>query len=121
MVSYAAFNIFSIISWQQLTYQPFPEQALVFTCLQHKSFENTVEKGEIACNKQFLLFPVFSTFFKNFLQFSSNLKLSVANSFSSEESKIGCLGKVNRFPWFHQNKTRALQCLAKGHSCKRPC
>ena len=32
-------------------------QALVFTCLQYKSFENTVEKGEIARNKQFLLFP----------------------------------------------------------------
>ena len=26
----------------------FPKQALVFTCLQFKSFENTVEKGEIA-------------------------------------------------------------------------
>ena len=24
-------------------------------CLQYKSFENTVGKGEIACNKQFLL------------------------------------------------------------------
>ena len=30
-------------------------QARVFTCLQYKSFENTVEKGEIARNKQFLL------------------------------------------------------------------
>ena len=29
-------------------YQPFPKQALVFTCLQYKSFENTVGKGEIA-------------------------------------------------------------------------
>ena len=36
---------------------PFPKQALVFTCLQYKSFENTVEKGEIASNEQFLLFP----------------------------------------------------------------
>ena len=33
------------------------KQALVFTCLQHKSFENTVEKGESARNEQFLLFP----------------------------------------------------------------
>ena len=32
-----------------------------FTCLQYKSFENTVGKGEIARNEQFLLFPtVFS-------------------------------------------------------------
>ena len=31
--------------------------SLVFTCLQYKSFENTVGKGEIAHNEQFLLFP----------------------------------------------------------------
>ena len=36
---------------------PFPKQSLVFTCLQDKSFENTVEKGDIDRNKQFLLFP----------------------------------------------------------------
>ena len=34
-----------------------------FTCLQYQSFENTVGKGEIARNEQFLLFPVFSTHF----------------------------------------------------------
>ena len=33
------------------------KQALVFTCLRNKSFENTVGKGEIARNEQFLLFP----------------------------------------------------------------
>ena len=32
-------------------------QALLFTRLQCKSFENTVGKGEIAHYKQFLLFP----------------------------------------------------------------
>ena len=37
--------------------QPFPKQALVFTCLQCKSFENTAGKGEIARNEQYLLFP----------------------------------------------------------------
>ena len=42
---------------QLLSNQPFPKQALVFTCLLNKSFENTVGKGEIACNEQFLLFP----------------------------------------------------------------
>ena len=36
----------------------FPKQDLVFTCLQYKSFENTVGKGEIAINEQFLLFPL---------------------------------------------------------------
>ena len=38
-------------------YQPFTKQALVFTCLQYKPSENTVGKGEIARNEQFLLFP----------------------------------------------------------------
>ena len=36
---------------------PFPKQALVFTWLQYKSFENTVGKGETARNGQFLHFP----------------------------------------------------------------
>ena len=35
----------------------FPKQALVFTCLLYKSFENTVGKGELARDEQFLLFP----------------------------------------------------------------
>ena len=39
------------------TLQPFTKQALVFMCLQNKTFENTVGKGEIARNEQFLLFP----------------------------------------------------------------
>ena len=34
-----------------------PKQALDFTCLHYKSFENTVGKGEIARNEQFLIFP----------------------------------------------------------------
>ena len=34
----------------------FPKQALVFTGLQDKCFENTEGEGEIACNEQFLLF-----------------------------------------------------------------
>ena len=37
--------------------EPFPKQAVVFMCLQYKSFENNVRKGEIAHNEQFLLFP----------------------------------------------------------------
>ena len=47
--------------------KPFPKQALVFKYLQHKSFENTVGKGEIARNEHFLLFsqcflPVWRTY-----------------------------------------------------------
>ena len=51
-------------------------------------------KGEIARNEQFLLFrQCFLPICMDFLPFSSNLKLSSANSFSLEESKICCLGK----------------------------
>ena len=53
-----------------------------------KPFENTVGNGEIARNEQFLFFQVFSTRLDNFLSFTINLKLSSANSFSLEESKI---------------------------------
>ena len=66
--------------------------------LGNKPFENTLGKGEIARNEQFLLFPqCFPTCLDNFLSFSSNLKLSSANSFSFEESKICRLvnGQVN--------------------------
>ena len=66
----------------------FPKQALVFTCLLYKSFDNTEGKEEIAP------FPtVFSTLLENFPPFSSNSKLLSANSFSMEESKICRLGK----------------------------
>ena len=67
-------------------------------CLQYQSFGNTVGKGKIARNEQFLLIPVFSTHLKNFIPFSSNLKLSSANSFGLEESKICRLGKGSPFP-----------------------
>ena len=33
----------------EMNLYPFPKQALVFTCLQYKAFENTFGKGEIAC------------------------------------------------------------------------
>ena len=36
---------------------------------------------------------MFSTYWENFLPFSSSLKLLSANSFSLEESKFGRLGK----------------------------
>ena len=69
---------------------PFPKQAPVFTCLQHKTLENTVGKGEIARDEQFLIFFTLS---ENYPTFSSNSKLSSANSLSLEKSKICRLGK----------------------------
>ena len=51
-------------------FKPFPKQALVFTCLQDKSFKNTVGKGEIAHHEQFLLFPrCFLPFWRTFCHF----------------------------------------------------
>ena len=44
---------------------PSPKQALISMCLLHNCFENTVEKGEIACKKQFSPFP---SFFYPFLE-----------------------------------------------------
>ena len=46
-------------------------------CLQYKSYENTMGKGEVACNKQFLLFPVFSTHLENFLPFFIEFEIVV--------------------------------------------
>ena len=73
---------------------PLPKQALVFTYLQYKSFENTVGKGEIARNEQFLLFPqCFLPVWRTCSHFHEILKLLSATSFSLEESKICRLGK----------------------------
>ena len=48
----------------------FTKQSLVFNCLQYTSFENTMGKGEIARNEQFLFFPqCFLHFLKIFCHF----------------------------------------------------
>ena len=72
---------------------PFPSKPW-FLCVCSTSLF-TVGKGDIARNKQFLLFPqcFFETLSKNFLLSLSNLKMSFANPFSLEESKIYCLVK----------------------------
>ena len=93
-----------IVDPKQMLFSTLLKKHLFFKCLQYKSFENnnekirnsfsvvnTVGKGEIAHNKQFLLFPqCFSTLSENFKPFSSNLKLSSANCFRFEESKVCC-------------------------------
>ena len=66
---------------------PFPKQALVFTCLHFKSFENTVGKGQIACSEQYLLYQqCFLPVWIHSLPFSSNSILSSANSFQFSKS-----------------------------------
>ena len=45
---------------------PFPNKPMVFTCLQYKSFRNTVGKGEMARKQAISPFStVFSTLLKN--------------------------------------------------------
>ena len=52
-------------------------------------FSNTVEKGEIARNEKFLLFPqCVLPFQKTFQSFSSNLELSSSTALSLEGSKF---------------------------------
>ena len=83
----------SIINFHLNALKPFPEQALDFMYLHHKSFDNAVGKGEIAHNEQFLLFPqCFLPVLRAFCHLDQ-IKLSSAISFSLEESKICCLGK----------------------------
>ena len=52
------------------TLNSFPKQALVFSCLQNKCFENTVGNGEIAHYEQFLHLPwcFFPTVFSTLLR-----------------------------------------------------
>ena len=70
---YICYPSLVFVSAEEILYpleKPLSEQALVFTCLQSKSLENTVGKGEIARNNQFLLFPqCFPTCWKIFLHF----------------------------------------------------
>ena len=65
-------------------FYPFQNKSWFFTCLQYVSLENTVGKGEIACNEQFLLFQQC---------FLSVWRIFLLNAFSLKESKICRLGK----------------------------
>ena len=73
---------------------PFPYKSWLLCVCSRSLLKNTVGEREIARKQAISPFPtVFSTLLDNFLPFSSNLKLSSANSFSLEESKICHLGK----------------------------
>ena len=50
--------------------QLYPKQTYIFICLQDKSFEDTLRKGEIARYEHFLLFPqCFTLFGRTFCHF----------------------------------------------------
>ena len=73
--------------------KPFPKQALVLPVCS-SSLLNTLWKKEksLVMSNFYFSHSVFHPF-GNFLQFSSNMKLLSANSFTLEESKICRLGK----------------------------
>ena len=95
------------------------KRAPVFICLQYKSFENTAQKGEIAHNELFLLFPQY-THLENVLPFSMNLQtlsvwksvrfvlskgvnLKVGQNVCLDESEFGSSGviRLNERKWPH--------------------
>ena len=79
-------------------------------CLQYKSFENSVRKGEISP------FPTaFSTHSENFLPFSSNLKLSSAEYFSLEGLKFVVWVRVKGTVFTQQH---VLDFLTTGPACR---
>ena len=78
---------------------PFPNKPWFLRVCSIGLLEKTVGKGEIAHGEQFLLFPqCFLLVWRTFLPFSSNMKLTSANSFSLEKSKICRLGKGELYP-----------------------
>ena len=83
LLSELGFGLYSILL------NPDPNKPFFFTCLQYKSFENKVKKGEIACNEQYLLFPQsFLSFWTELSVIFFNSKLSSAISLCLDESKI---------------------------------
>ena len=77
-----------------MTVNPFPNKPLFLRVCSASLLRNTVRKGEIALNEQFLFFPTaFSTGMEKFLPISLNAKLLPANTFNLVYSKNCRLGK----------------------------
>ena len=96
----------------------FPRQTLFFTCLQYRSFENTVGKGEMLIMTILSFFPhCFLPVWRTFCHFHQIWKLSAANSFSLEGSKICRLGKGK---WWTDYLNSIFHPLAREKICIRP-
>ena len=72
---------------------PFPNKPwFLYVCLQHKSYENTVRKGEIANEEQFLLFPqCFLTACRTLCHFHQ-IQNCCLQTLSVWKSKVCCMG-----------------------------
>ena len=70
-------------TWLSFGFNPFPNKPWFLCVFQDKSFKNTMGKGEIARNEQFLLFPqCFLPVWRTFCHFHKILKLLSVNYFS---------------------------------------
>ena len=85
----------SFFSFSHSVFYPIKERNYHFNPFPHKPWFLRVCRSTLLKTLwEFLFFPmVFSSHLENFLPFSSNLKLTSANSFNLEGSKICCLGK----------------------------
>ena len=72
---------------------PFPNKPWFLRVWIASLLKTQWEKEKLLITSNFSFPTVFSSVLDNFLPFSSNLKLSAANSFLSEEPKICRLGK----------------------------
>ena len=79
----------SIEVWGTGLFNPFPNKIWFLGVCSTSLLKTLLEKEKLLATSNFS----FSHGFKNFLPFSSNLKLSSANSFSLEKSVICRLGK----------------------------
>ena len=89
--------------------QPFPNKPLFLHVYSTSLLMTLWEKKKLLVTSNFSFSTVFSTILENSLPVSSNSKLSSANSFSLEESKVCRLGKV-----YERRKFRPLQIKSNG-------
>ena len=87
-------NIVDVIYHTIQSFNPFPNKPWFFYVSAVNVFWKYYGKRRNCSWRTISPFPIaFSTHLKNFLPFSSHLKLSSANSLNVEKSKIRCLGK----------------------------
>ena len=80
-----------ILLQKNILFNPFPHNNTFLRPWETSLLKTLCEKEKLLVTSYFSISHVFSTRLDNFLSFSSNMKLSSANSFNLEESKICCL------------------------------
>ena len=80
-------------SWPPLGLKPFPNKPLILHVCSASLLKTLCEKEKLLVTSNFSFSQYFLPFQRTFHRFLSNSKLSSANSFSLEESKICRLGR----------------------------